>query len=140
MSDNYVKRNYRDVKNDFIVFGRGWSNGFFVKRKITAITPDGIWLSELTLTNGLIEYGFFEWNWIDSIVIAAHDEVAYFVMKDMEACLSSVCPWQIRTLYRKMLVKKMSDGKEALAVRLELLSPDIFAYIEDNQLVKIVLM
>lgn len=54
--------------------------------------------------------------------------------------MSSVCSWQIRTVYRKMLVKKMSDGKEALAVRLELLSPDIFTYIEDNQLVKIVIM
>ena len=140
MSNNYVRRSYRDVKNDFIVCGRGWSNGFFLKRKITAITPDGIWLSELTLTNGLIEYGFFEWDWIDSIVLAGHDEVVYFVMKDMEACLSSVCSWQIRTVYRKMLVKKMSDGKEALAVRLELLSPDIFTYIDDNLLVKIVIL
>lgn len=136
MANNYTRRKYNSVKNDFIVLGRSWTNGIF-NRSITAITPDGIWLSELTLTNALIEYGFFEWNWIDSIMIVAKEEIAYFIMKDMDACLSSVCTWQFRFLYKKSLVTTLSNGKRAFLVRLELLSPELLTYIADNKLVKI---
>lgn len=80
---------------------------------------------------------FFEWNWIDSIMIVTNDEIAYFIMKDMDACLSSICTWQFRLLYQHSLIKTLSNGKRVFPVGLQRLSPELLTYIADNKLVKI---
>lgn len=97
----YVKRKYKDVKDDFVALGRGWTSGW-CNRYITAATEYGIWLSGLTLTNQLILIGFFEWAWIKKIEIDPKKEIVYFAMKDIDACIS-ICTFEFRFLFRKCL-------------------------------------
>lgn len=107
-------------------------NTLIPHRAIVGIHPEGIWL----WNHEIGDIGFLEWGWIKEIAISEKYQIVYLVVYDMDSIKRQIIQG-IHKMGLETFVVASNGNEKALKVPLDNFSPEIFDYIDNNNLVPI---
>ncbi len=107
---NYQKRKYDEIKSDFILsWGEPKFFRFMQNEAMLGISNDGLWIGPDTCRNST-KLGFYEWEWINRILISHSEGLIYIVINDFDNVTKAIVPmWQKADFYSSMVSKNRNE-------------------------------
>lgn len=137
---SYWDNGYIDFESlKFYLIGLGVLGGFMLiiyliqmaipHHAFVGIHPEGIWLWNQQVG----DIGFLEWGWIKEIDVSSEYQIVYIVVYDMESIKKDIIKGIHKMGFNSFVVA--SNGNEkALKIPLNDFSPEMFDYIDSNNL------